>query len=116
MTEFSQLLLLQIDITVRLNFLVHQLTSKMMIYVAVKAKTSLHIVFFLYQITMLKQPIVLKVPLSISNFKCLEASLGRMFKTVFQIKKATEKSQFIRFQRMSKEKGNEDLITAKDMA
>ena len=38
MTRFSQLLLLQIEIKLELNFPVHQQKSEMMIYVAVKAK------------------------------------------------------------------------------
>ena len=38
MTRFSQLLLLQIEIKLELNFPLHKQTSEMMIYVAVKAK------------------------------------------------------------------------------
>lgn len=64
---------------------------------------------------MLKQTIVLEVTRTIGIFKCLEASLGRMCKIVFQIRKATEKSQFIHFQRRSKKKASGGLITAQDI-
>lgn len=69
---------------------------------------------FISHTTMLKQTPVLEIVWSTESFKYIKISLERMCKTIFQMRKAGKKQQFIYFQRVRKEKeggGLQSLLT-----